>query len=48
MYICRSYNEAFQEYIIQNKPTSRRKRPSTLSFRSCRDEHFCLESAEAK
>lgn len=29
MYIRRSYNEAFQEYIIQNKPTSRRRRQST-------------------
>lgn len=29
MYIRRSHNEAFQEYRIQNKPTSRRKRQST-------------------
>lgn len=40
MYIRRSYNEAFQEYIVKNKPTSRSKRPSVQSFRSCRDEQF--------
>lgn len=51
MYIRRSYNKAFQEYIIQNKPTSRHNvspRPSVLSFQSCRDEQFCILSAAAK